>query len=63
MGLGDDFQEHPSVALQSAGFNRPDAPYWTYQDTLLDMRSLAPVLDAAFAAAGVAKRARKQGSL
>ena len=63
VGFEEKFQEHPSVALQSAEFNRPDAPYWMYQDTLLDMRTLAPVLEAAFAAAGVTKLERTRGSL
>ena len=56
--MGDRFQEHPSEELQGAVFNRPDAPYWMYQDTVLDVNSVAPVLDAAFAAAGIPKLAR-----
>ena len=56
--MGDRFQEHPSEKLQGEEFNRPDAPYWMYQDTVLDVNSVAPVLDAAFAAAGIPKLAR-----
>ena len=55
-GVADKFQSHPSAALQKAGFNKPDAAYWMYQDTLLDMPSLALVLDAAFKAAGVKRK-------
>ena len=54
-GVADKFQEHPSKALQEAGFNKPDAAYWMYQDTRLNISSLAPVLDAAFISAGVTK--------
>lgn len=52
-GVADKFQTHPSAALQKARFNKPDAAYWMYQDTLLAIPSLALVLDAAFKAAGV----------
>ena len=55
-GVADKFQEHPSGALQEAGFNKPDAAYWMYQDTLLNISSIAPVLDAAFMAAGVIRK-------
>ena len=49
---GDKYVAHPDASLPMP-VNWEPKRYWIYQDTLLDLESLKPVLHDAFSVAGI----------